>query len=152
MWRHFQVVLVSLYCKFSSITTILCDIFNRPCHFHLTSWIFIVKFVVMCPITNYLVLSPRVTTLPGFPLTGEGGSFTFDIVFNFKTSCSWFIQPFICSFIGNPGLCGNWLNLPCHGARPSERGKLNFLAGISCFLLSLSDCCFHLSKCMDGGQ
>ncbi|KAG4382534.1 hypothetical protein GLYMA_14G098600v4 [Glycine max] len=25
------------------------------------------------------------------------------------------------SFIGNPGLCGNWLNLPCHGARPSER-------------------------------
>ncbi|KAH1212427.1 LRR receptor-like serine/threonine-protein kinase ERECTA [Glycine max] len=29
------------------------------------------------------------------------------------------------SFIGNPGLCGNWLNLPCHGARPSERVTLS---------------------------
>ncbi|KAG4934211.1 hypothetical protein JHK87_048213 [Glycine soja] len=28
-------------------------------------------------------------------------------------------------FIGNPGLCGNWLNLPCHGARPSERVTLS---------------------------
>ncbi|KAK7383368.1 hypothetical protein VNO78_29045 [Psophocarpus tetragonolobus] len=29
------------------------------------------------------------------------------------------------SFIGNPGLCGNWLNLPCHGARPAERVTLS---------------------------
>ncbi|KAG4944423.1 hypothetical protein JHK82_048570 [Glycine max] len=35
------------------------------------------------------------------------------------------LQNMISFFIGNPGLCGNWLNLPCHGARPSERVTLS---------------------------
>ncbi|XP_061349572.1 LRR receptor-like serine/threonine-protein kinase ERECTA [Gastrolobium bilobum] len=32
------------------------------------------------------------------------------------------------SFVGNPGLCGNWLNLPCHGSRPVERVTLSKVA------------------------
>ncbi|OIW21890.1 hypothetical protein TanjilG_13837 [Lupinus angustifolius] len=29
------------------------------------------------------------------------------------------------SFIGNPGLCGNWPNLPCHSSQPIERVTLS---------------------------
>ncbi|KOM52622.1 hypothetical protein LR48_Vigan09g128100 [Vigna angularis] len=31
-------------------------------------------------------------------------------------------------FIGNPGLCGYWLDSSCQGSHPTKRGQLNFLA------------------------
>lgn len=91
-----------------------------------------------------MALFPRATTFRGFHLTGERHLLlSYCLCWPWVTKqCSlaghqhvllhWLIQPIICSFIGNPGLCGNWLNLPCHGSQPTERGKLNLLAGIFC--------------------
>lgn len=38
-------------------------------------------------------------------------------------ACIQLMLLFVCSFGGNPGLCGSWLSLPCHESRPTERGK-----------------------------